>query len=108
MKKNHELFWILEILLLTPVALFWVGTLSMYLGSDSLLNSVVGGNNSEAKTLLITIICPIAAAYFAYKYLLDNKKEKGASHGMAKAIVGVSIATVIFVIFYLSSQNQMM
>ncbi len=100
MKKNHELFWILEVLLLTPVALFWLGVMSMYLGSSSMLSSVIGGTGSEAKVLLITIICPAAAAYFAYKYVKDNKKEKGAAHGTAKIIQVVSILTIVFVILY--------
>ncbi|HVT01610.1 MAG TPA: hypothetical protein VHE53_05300 [Patescibacteria group bacterium] len=106
MKKNHELFWILEVLFLTPVALFWLGIMSMYLGSTNMLASVIGGTGSEAKILLITIICPLAASYFANKYINDNKKEKGAAHGTAKIIRVLGLLTVALVILYLYILRQ--
>lgn len=100
MRKNPELFWILEVLLLTPVALFWMGLVSMMLGSADLFNAVVGQPYSMAKAILVTLVCPAAAAWFAIEYLRENKREKGSTHDIAKAIVGVSLATILVVLFY--------
>lgn len=106
MKKNAELFWILEVLLLTPVALFWMGLVSMMLGSADLFNAVVGQPYSMIKTVLVTLVCPAAAAWFAVEYLYENKRIKGSAHDIAKAIVGVSLATIVIVIVYLVSENR--
>ena|SRR3989344_2212025 len=105
MKKNAELFWILEVLLLTPVALFWMGLVSMMLGSADLFNAVVGQPYSMIKTVLVTLVCPAAAAWFAGEYIRENKREKGSAHDIAKAIVGVSLATIVIVIVYLFGAN---
>lgn len=103
MKKNHELFWILEVLLLTPVALFWIGLVSMMLGSDNLFNAVVGQPYSMLKAILVTLLCPAAAAWFAIEYLRENKREKGSAHDIAKVIIAVSLTTIVIVIVYLFS-----
>jgi hypothetical protein len=106
LRKNHELFWLLEILLLTPVAIFWSGVVSMTLtGSDSLFYSVVGNPFEPFRSTLVTLICPAAAAWFAYDYLTKNKKEKGSGRTFAKVIIAVSVATIVLVIFYLYGQN---
>src|SRR3989304_8430180 len=101
MRKNHELFWILEVLLLTPVALFWMGLVSMMLGSSDLFNAVVGQPYSVLKALLVTLICPVAAAWFAIEYIRENKREKGSAHDIAKVIVAVSLATIVLVFVYI-------
>lgn len=106
MKKNAELFWILEVLLLTPVALFWMGLVSMMLGSADLFNAVVGQPYSMIKTVLVTLVCPAAAAWFAVEYIRENKREKGSAHDIARVIVAVSLATIVVVIVYLVSENR--
>jgi len=105
MRKNHELFWLLEVLLLTPVALFWMSLVSMMLGSDSLFNAVLGQPYSMLRGVLITIVCPLAAAWFAIEYLRENKREKGSTRGIARAAVAVSLATVVIVLVYFLSQT---
>lgn len=107
MKRNPELFWILEVLLLTPVALFWLGVITMMLqGSNTLFLAVVGEPFSMLKSILITILCPTAAAWFAYEYLRENKSDRGKTRDIAKAIIAVSIATIIIVVFYLFGENR--
>lgn len=106
MKKNQELFWLLEVLLLTPVALFWIGVVSMMLGSNDLFNAVVGQPYSTLKSILVTFICPIAAAWFAIEYLRENKREKGSAHDIARVIVAVSLATIVVVAIYLFGENR--
>ncbi len=100
MKKNHELFWLLEILLLTPVALFWIGLVSLILGSNDLFSAVIGQPYSILKAVLVIFLCPGAAAWFAIDYLRENKREKGTSRNIAKAIAGVSLATIVIVLAY--------
>lgn len=101
MKKNHELFWILEILFLLPIALFWVGFASMYLtGSADLLLSIVGDPYSEIRRAFITLVCPAAAAWFALEYLRENKKMANRHAEIARGIIVVSAATIIFVLLY--------
>ena len=107
MKRNHELFWLLEVLLLTPVVLFWLGVVSMSIGSADLFNAVVGQPYSTLKSVLVTLICPAAAAWFAIEYLRENKREKGSAHDIAKAIIGVSLVTVILVLTYLIGENRL-
>lgn len=107
MKKNHELFWILEVLFLTPVALFWMGVVSMMLGSNNLFDAVVGQPYSTLKSVLITFICPAAAAWFAIEYIRENKREKGSAHDIAKVIIVVSLATIAIVAFYLLGENSL-
>ena len=106
MRKNHELFWILEVLLLTPVALFWMGLVSMMLGSSDLFNAVVGQPYSVLKALLVTLICPVAAAWFAIEYIRENKREKGSAHDIAKVIVAVSLATIVLVFVYIFAVSR--
>ncbi|OGH16461.1 MAG: hypothetical protein A3C30_04700 [Candidatus Levybacteria bacterium RIFCSPHIGHO2_02_FULL_40_18] len=106
MRRNQELFWLLEILLLTPVALFWMGVVSLMLGSGDLFNAVVGQPYSMLKAALVTLICPAAAAWFAIEYLRENKREKGSAHDIATAIIGVSLATIGFVLVYLFVENR--
>src|SRR5436190_2558457 len=106
MKKNHELFWILEVLLLTPVALFWSSVVSMMLSnSNSLYIAVVGDPASPARVLLVTLLCPGVAALLAYKYLTENKKEKGTTQGIAKLIMLVGIVSIVLVLVYLYGQQ---
>ena len=108
MRKNPELFWILEVLLLTPVAFFWIGLASMFIGgegSDKLFMAVVGQPYDNLRAIFVTIICPIGAFWFAYKYISENKKEKGITSDMAKAIFAVSLATIAIVVIYLFSEN---
>ena len=101
MKKNHELFWILEVLLLTPVVLFASGLLSATVfHSTGLLNSVLGSPIDVVRSILVTIICPGAAAWFAFEYLHANKKVKDARHGLAKVILLVSLLTIVTVLAY--------
>lgn len=108
MKKNTELFWILEVLLLTPVALFWIGIVSKMLGSDSLFLAVVGNPYSLVRSVLITLICPAGAAWFAYEYIRENKKEKGTkgTRDIAKSIIAVSLATIAIVLIYIFFGNS--
>ena len=106
MKRNQELFWILEVLLLTPVALFWMGLVSMMLGSSDLFNAVVGQPYSVLKALLVTLICPVAAAWFAIEYIRENKREKGSAHDIAKVIVAVSLATIVLVFVYIFAVSR--
>ena len=105
MRKNQELFWLLEVLLLTPVALFWMGLVSMMLGSSDLFSAVVGQPYSMIKTVLVTLVCPAAAAWFAIEYLRENKRDKGSTHDIARAIVAVSVATIVIVVVYLIGEN---
>ena len=106
MRKNQELFWLLEVLLLTPVALFWMGLVSMMLGSSDLFNAVVGQPYSMVKAVLVTLVCPAAAAWFAVEYIRENKREKGSTHDIARAIVAVSVATIVIVVVYLIGGNR--
>ena len=110
MKKNPELFWILEVLLLTPIALFWIGLMSMFIGgegSDKLFMAVVGQPYETLRAIFVTIICPIGASWFAFIYLVENKKEKSATRTIAKAILAVSLATIVIVSIYLIGENQL-
>lgn len=100
MRKNSEIFWLLEILLLTPVSLFWLGVVSLMIGSGGLLNAVIGEPYSMLKAVLITLICPAAAAWFASEYVRENKKEKGSAHNVANLIIAVSLATIAIVLAY--------
>lgn len=107
MKKNHEVFWILEVLLLTPVALFWTGLISMLLfGSSDLFLAVTGVPYNILKIFFVTILCPVAAAWFAYEYKRENKKDKNAAIGIANAILLVSIATIAIVLIYYFTQGK--
>lgn len=107
MKKNPELFWIFEVLLLTPIAFFWVGLLSMMLtGTEDLFNAVVGQPYSTLKSVLVTMIFPAAAAWLAFKYLNENKSDRGPTRRIAKYIMGVSLVTIIIVAFYLFGENR--
>ncbi len=110
MKKNHELFWILEVLLLTPIALFWIGLASMFIGgegSDRLFLAVVGQPYALLRAIFVTIICPIGASWFAFIYLVENKKDKSATLAIAKAILAISVATIVIVSIYLIGENQL-
>lgn len=107
MKRNHELFWILEVLLLTPVVFFWLGVVSMMLsGSDSLFQAVVGEPASTLRSVFVTLILPIAAVWFAYDYLRENKKEKGTAREAAKWIIIAGVASIALVVFYLFGENR--
>jgi hypothetical protein len=107
MRKNQELFWILEVLLLTPVALFWIGVSLMMLGGgNSLFLAVVGEPYSALRSILIAIVCPLAAAWFGYEYLRENKKERGSTRDIAKSIIAISLATVTIVLIYLWGENM--
>ncbi len=108
MKKNHELFWILEVLLLTPIALFWLGVVSMYLGSDNLFHAVLGEPYSTLRSMLFTVICPLAAAWFSWEYIRENKKEKGATTNVAKYIIVISLVTLALVVAYLVGENKLL
>src|SRR3989344_7798152 len=102
MKKNHELFWILEVLLLTPVAFFWIGVISVMVnGSNTLLNAVLGQPMNLSRALLITIVCPAAALWFAHRYMVENQRSKDSAHGIAKVIILISIVSIVLVTFYL-------
>ena len=108
MKKNPELFWLLEALLLTPVALFWIGVVSMtMIGESNTFNIVIGQPFSMLKISLVTILFPIISAFFAFKYLAENKKEKGAIAKIAKYIIAISITSFILVIIYLYGQSRL-
>jgi hypothetical protein len=105
--KNQELFWLLEVLLLTPVALFWSGVVSMMIsGSNRLFLSVVGQPFEPIRSILVTMVCPAAAAWFAYDYLSKNKREKSQTQTFAKLIIVVSVATIVLVVFYLYGENR--
>ncbi|MBI4091769.1 MAG: hypothetical protein HY427_00985 [Candidatus Levybacteria bacterium] len=106
MKRNPELFWILEVLLLTPVALFWMGLVSMMLGSNDLFNAVVGQPYSMIKTVFVTLVCPAAAAWFAGEYIRENRRERGSALDIARVIVVVSFVTIIIVLVYLLNQTR--
>lgn len=107
MRRNHELFWILEVLLLTPVALFWTGVISIAVShSDKLFLAVVGQPFEPMRSILVTMICPIAAGWLAHKYISENKKEKGASLKVARIIMLISITSVILVFVYLYGENR--
>ncbi|OGH14124.1 MAG: hypothetical protein A3C27_03260 [Candidatus Levybacteria bacterium RIFCSPHIGHO2_02_FULL_39_36] len=102
MKKNHELFWILEVLLLTPTALFWLGIISLALtDSNTLFLAVLGAPYSLLKGFFVAILCPAAAAWIAYDYIRENKKDRKATIGIAKAILWVSLATIGLVLIYI-------
>ncbi len=107
MKKNAELFWILEILLVTPVALFWMGIVSKMLGSDSLFMAVLGSPYSLIRSAFITLACPAAAAWFAYEYIRENKREKGTKGtcDIAKSIIAICLATIAIVLIYVFLGN---
>ncbi len=107
MKKNQELFWIFEVLLLTPLALFWTGVVTMMMSSENtLFLAVVGEPYSMLKSVLFTILCPVAAAWFAYEYIRENKADRGPTKKIAKYIIGVSVASIIIVVFYLYGENR--
>lgn len=106
MRKNHELFWIFELLFLTPIAMFWLGVMSMYLGSNNLFRAVVGQPLDPIKAILVAILCPAAAAWFAYDYLRENKNDKRTEKKIAKYIITISLATILVVIIYLYGQNS--
>lgn len=109
MRKNAELFWILEVLLLTPIALFWLSVASMFIGgegSDRLFVAIVGQPYDMFRAIFVTIVCPIGASWFAYRYIIENKKQKGATFDIAKAILAVSLATLAIVVIYLLGGNR--
>lgn len=105
MRKNNEVFWILEVLLLTPIALFWISLVSMMFGSPDLYVAIVGQPYSMIRSVLITIIIPLVSAWLAYEYIRENKKEKGPMPDIAKIILVVSLATVAIVLIYIFGQN---
>ncbi len=106
LKRDHELFWILEVLLLTPVALFWSGVISMMVSpSSKLFDSVIGNPIDPARSVLITILCPSIAAWLAFKYISENKKGKDTAHKIAKYIIIVSLLSIALVIIYLYGQH---
>lgn len=106
MRRNNELFWILEVLLLTPVALFWMGLVSLMLGSSDLFNAVLGQPYSMLKFVLVALLCPGAAAWFAGEYIRENKRKKGSAHDIARLIVIVSFATIVIVLAYVFFANK--
>lgn len=105
MKKNAELFWILEVLLLTPLALFWLGIVSRALnGSDDLLSAVLGEPRQVLRFLLIAVLAPALAVLLASSHLRESKRKKSATTDIARAIVWVGGASVIIVtIFFLGN-----
>ncbi len=108
MKKNHELFWILEVLLLTPIAFFWLGVVSMMLsGSETLLNAVIGAPMSTLKAVFVTMICPMASAWFAFDYLKENQSEKNnTTQKAARMIIVISLLTIALVLVYLYGESR--
>jgi uncharacterized membrane protein HdeD (DUF308 family) len=104
-KRGHELFWILEVLFLAPVAIFWSGVLSRSFGSDKIINAVVGQPMNSARMFLITIACPLAAAWIAHLYIKQNKKDKKASLGMANVARILGIVSILVTVIFMFAQN---
>lgn len=103
MRKNSELFWILEMLLLTPMAIFWIGLVSFFMfGTKDILTGIIGGEYGFLRGVFVALLCPLAASWFAYDYIRENKgAKKDHVRDMAKMIIAISVATIVIVGCYL-------
>ncbi|PIT88854.1 MAG: hypothetical protein COU27_03160 [Candidatus Levybacteria bacterium CG10_big_fil_rev_8_21_14_0_10_36_7] len=99
--SKKELFWTLEILFLTPLAIFWLGVMTKLLtGSNLITNMVVGQPYQLIRMFIVTIILPILAVWYATDFLKTNKKGKSALYARIIVVVGItSLGVSLFSLF---------
>ncbi len=103
---DASLYWIIEIFLLLPPALMWLGVLTKTLFyNDAVLVLLVGQLPGDAmRTIAFMIICPLAAAGLSIDFVRHHQKKDLAS-SLSKMIVITALISVLIVSLYLFTGN---
>ena len=95
------LFWLVEVVLLAPLALFWV---SVIISSDALTRLLFGPSHTLLRDLLTPVILPALALGLALLRLRSSPRT-ARDRPIVAALVAALVISLVVVLGYAVSEN---